>query len=406
MKLKKRVLFYFLISVFISSITSSCSDDDPVTSGGDLKSEELQRIVDSLTNYYHTERSITSGGFLVRINTNSGSYFASSGITPSSQLNSHFRIASITKTFNAASIMLLHQEGKVNIDDYISGNFPGTTTPYLPATPDYDVPYKDEITIKQLLEHRAGVFDVINDPIPASVPEPYAGQLYVNYILETPGMEHHTFTFDELVGLVSRYQLSISPPGLMYHYSNTGYNILGKIIERASGMTWSEFNKVNFFLPLNLINTSSVWSGDDDNIPSPLIESFMYDNGIKTNTTLQNMSPHVSEGNLISTPEDITRWMTLLLTGQAGINMSNVERMKEVIPTGQGNAKYGLGLSYIDGLGYGHNGAHVSFLTADYYNPDTGITILLISNFWDYDEIIAQGNGMAEFALNAVRIFR
>lgn len=399
--MKKQILFYCLVSLIISS----CSDD-PLTGNSDLKSIELQRIVDSLTNYYYTERNISSGGFLVRIKTNSGNYFASGGITPSPELNSHFRIASITKTFNAASIMLLHQQGKINIDDYISGNMPGTSTPYLPASPDYDVPYKDQITIKQLLEHRAGVFDVINDPIPASVPEPYAGQLYVNYVLETPGMEHHTFTFDELVGLVSRYQLSISPPGLGYHYSNTGYNILGKIIERASGLTWSEFNKINFFQPLGLNNTSSVWRGDDDNIPSPMIESFMYDKGIKTNTTLQNMSPHVSEGNLISTPDDITRWMNFLLTGKAGINMSNVDRMKEVLPTGQNNSYYGLGLAYIDGLGYGHNGAHVSFLTADYYNPDTGITILLISNFWDLDEIGAQGTGMAEFAINAVKIFQ
>ena len=74
----------------------------------------------------------------------------------------------------------------------------------------------------------------------------------------------------------------------------------------------------------------------------------------------------------------------------------------EVIPTGQGNGEYGLGINYMKGLGYGHSGAHVSFLTADYYNPDTGTTILLITNFWDLDEITAQGNGMNEFAVNAV----
>lgn len=393
----------FLLFCLISLIIFSCSND-PVTGGNDLKNQELQRMVDSLTNYYHTERNISNGGFLVKISNNSGNYFASSGITPSSLENSHFRIASITKTFNAASIMLLHQQGKLNIDDFINGNFPGTTIPYLPPTPDYEIPFKDQITIKQLLEHRAGVFDVINDPIPASVPEPYAGQLYVNYILELPGMLHHTFTFDELVGIVASHNLSISPPGLMYHYSNTGYNILGKIIERASGQTWSEFQEINFFQPLSLNNTYSVWSGDDDNIPAPLIESFLYDNGIQTNTTLQNMSPHVSEGNLISTSADITKWMNLLLTGQAGINMSNVDRMTEVIPTGQNNGAYGLGINYIKGLGYGHSGAHVSFLTADYYNPDTGTTILLISNFWDLDEIVSQGNGMNEFAVNAVKI--
>ena len=394
----KKPFFFLLISLIISSCSDDTTSSIPVVS----KNEVLQKMVDSLTNYYRTVRNISSGGFLVQINTNSGNYFASSGISPSPTVNFHFRVASITKTFNAASIMLLHQQGKINIDDYISGNMPGTNTPYLPSSPDYDVPYKDQITIKQLLEHRAGVFDVINDPIPASVPEPYAGQLYVNYILELPGNEHHNFTFDKLVGLISKYKLSISPPDQQYHYSNTGYNILGKIIERASGLTWSEFNEVNFFQPLSLNNTTSVWSGDDDNIPSPQIESFLYDNGIKSNTTLQNMSAHVSEGNIISTSADIIKWMTLLLTGHAGINISNVDKMMEVIPTGQGSGAYGLGINYMKDLGYGHSGAHVSFLTADYYNPDTGTTILLITNFWDLDDIISQGNGMNEFAVNAV----
>ncbi|MBK8554143.1 MAG: serine hydrolase [Ignavibacteria bacterium] len=81
-------------------------------------------------------------------------------------------------------------------------------------------------------------FDVINDPIPASVPEPYAGAVICELCSGNTGMEHHSFTFDELVGLVSRYQLSVSPPGLSAIHSNTGYNILGKIIERASGLTW------------------------------------------------------------------------------------------------------------------------------------------------------------------------
>ncbi|MBK8554142.1 MAG: hypothetical protein IPL53_25075 [Ignavibacteria bacterium] len=96
---KKTIL---VICCLIPLTISSCSDD-PVTNNSDLKSIELQRMVNDLTNYYYTERNITSGGFLVRIKTNSGNYFASAGITPSPQLNYHFRIASITKTFNAAS---------------------------------------------------------------------------------------------------------------------------------------------------------------------------------------------------------------------------------------------------------------------------------------------------------------
>ncbi|MBK8984228.1 MAG: serine hydrolase [Ignavibacteria bacterium] len=397
--MKKSLLLFCLISLTISS----CSDD-PVTGGGNLNNEKLQRMVDSLTNFYYTERNITNGGFLIKINTNSGNYFASGGIVPVPDENSHLRLCSITKTFNAAAVMLLHQQGKVNINDLITGNFPGTSIPYLPASPDYEVPYKDQITLKLLLEHRAGVFDVTNDPIPASVPQPYAGQQYAVYIMGLPGNEYHTFTFDEMVGVAAINNLSYFPPGQQYHYSNTGYHILAKIIERASGLTWSEFVNTNFFQPLSLNNTSSVWSGNDTLIPSPYVESFFYLNGVTTNTTWQNMSSHVSEGNVISTPGDITKWINLLITGQAGINMSNVELMKQTIPTGENgpNAFYGLGICYIDGLGYGHTGALPGYLLIDFYNPSTGVTVLAASNFWDYTNVQSQNNGMIEFAINAL----
>jgi D-alanyl-D-alanine carboxypeptidase len=371
-----------------------------------MKNEELQRMVDSVKNFYYTERNITEGGFLIKINTPSGNYFASSGIVPAPTENSHLRIASITKTFNAAAIMLLHQQGKVNIDDLITGNFPGTNTPYLPQTPDYDVPHKDQITMKLLLEHRAGVFDVSNDSIPASVQQPYAGQLYEVYIKEFPGNEFHTFTFDEMVGVAATNNLSYFPPGQAYHYSNTGYHIIGKIIERASGQTWTQFVETNFLQPLGLNNTSSVWQGSDVTIPAPYIGSSVYTNGTTINTTEQNYSTHVAEGNIISTPADLMKWMTLLLTGQAGINANNLDRMKTVIPTGENgvNALYGLGINYIDGLGYGHTGALLSYLTYDFYNPDTGISVFAAYNFWDLANVVPQGNAGIDFIKNAVNV--
>ena len=399
--MNKSLLIYCLFPM----IFFACSKD-PVTSEHDLKNEKLQKMIDSVSNYYHTQRNITDGGFLIKINTPSGNYLVSSGINAVAE-NSHIRVASISKTFNAAAIMLLHQQGKVNINDIITANMPGTNTPYIPDSPDYDVPYKNQITLKLLLEHRAGVFDVTNDKIPVSVQQPYAGQLYVVYIEELPGNDLHTFTFDEMVGVAAVNDLSYFPPGQQYHYSNTGYHIIGKIIERVSGLTWSEFIETNFLQPYSLNNTKSVWQGNDEIIPSPYIESIYYDNGTVINTTLQNMSPHVAEGNIISTPGDITKWMTMLLTGQTVINMSSVELMKQVIPTGApglSDTQYGLGISYTEGLGYGHNGAHLSYLLSDFYNPATGVTVFVATNFWDFPTLFSQGNGMVEFAINAVKV--
>ena len=120
------------------------------------------------------------------------------------------------------------------------------------------------------------------------------------------------------------------------------------------------------------------------------------------------MSSHVSEGNVISTSTDIMKWMNLLISGQAGINMSNVDLMKQVIPTGENgpNALYGLGICYIGGLGYGHTGALPGYLLIDLYNPDTGVTVFAASNFWDYANVHSQNDGMIEFAKNAVNAVR
>jgi D-alanyl-D-alanine carboxypeptidase len=397
--MKKSLLLYF----FVSLILFSCSDDT-VSNNNNLRNVELQKMTDSLANYYRAERNIPDGGFLIQINTGSENYFAASGIEPAPDEISHMRICSISKTFTAAAVMLLNQQGKVNINDHITGNFPGTDTPYLPSTPEFDVPYKDQISLKLLLEHRAGVFDVTNDPIPVSVSQPYAGQFYSVYITQLPGNAYHTFTLDEMVGVAASNKLSYFPPDQQYHYSNTGYNILAKIVERASGLTWSEFVETNFFQPLSLNNTSSVWKGNDTLLPSPYIESFFYLDGVSTNTTWQNMSSHVSEENVISNSEDIIKWMNHLMTGQTALNMNTVELMKQVIPTGETgpNALYGLGICYIEGLGYGHTGALPGYLLIDLYNPETGVTVFAMSNFWDYANVRAQNDGMIEFAKNAV----
>lgn len=399
----KRKLFTIILLTFF---LSSCSDN-PVVNPPNAENILLQNMVDSLTNFYRTQKNIPQGGFYLQMSSSDKTYLVSNGVGTTVTANSHFRIASVTKTFTAAAIMLLHQQGKINIYDAITDNIPGTTTPYAPETPDYDLPYKNQITIELLLQHRAGVFDVTNQIIPASVPQPYAGQFYIEYIRGLPGNDYHTFTFDEMVGVAALNGLSNYPPNpAEYHYSNTGYNVLAKIIERVSGLSYTQFLEENFFVPLMLNNTSSVWRGDDIQIPSPYIESYFYEDGNMRNSTLDNMSPNVSEGNIISTPENITRWMKLLLTGNAGVDMTNVDLMKQYIPTGGGGTGgYGLGISYMPGLGFGHNGAHESYLTILTYNPDNGLTILVGCNFWDFPDIFVQLGAMLELGKSALTVF-
>lgn len=382
----------------------SCSDS-PVNNPTVNTNEKIQNMIDSLADYYKTQHSINDGGFFLKVLTSNENMFVSSNVSLNFASDNHYRIASVTKTFTAAAIMLLHQQGKINIYDNITMNIPGTSEPYVPVSADWELPFKNQITIELLLQHRAGVFDLKNQSIPANVQQPYAGQFYIEYIKALPGNSQHTFTFDELAGVVSANNLyNFAPDPNQFHYTNTGYSILGEIIQRASGMSYSEFLKQNFFIPLGLNNTYSIWNGSDNQIPSPGISSFLYEDGNMTVTDRDNMSANVAEGNLVSSPDDASRWISLLLNGNAGVNMANVELMKQVVSTGPGGEAYGLGLAYIPELGFGHNGAHLSYLTTTAYNPDTGITFLVGSNFMYVPGLGEQVKSMTNLVKSALTV--
>lgn len=366
---------FTLVTLFIlgSATLQSCLKDhiQPISARA-----QLQQLTDSLYQHFSQKLGIekNKGGIFLQVNSPAGSNLVSSNIEPGVQANSYFRIASITKIFTAAAIMLLQQEGKLAITDVI--------TKHLPATPAYDIPHKDQITIKQLLQHRAGVFDVTNQVIPKTANQPYAGKSYVDYIRNDLNQDTHTFTFDELVGVVAQNKLSNFTPGTTFQYSNTGYSLLGKIIEKASGMSYHDFIRTRFLEPLKLTNTTNVWQGTDTRMNDPFVNSYLYVPGQPVESTPEdNMSANLTEGDMISTPADITRWIDLLMTGKAGLTLQSVAQMQEMEVADVSHGVYGLGITFNEGLGFGHDGAHLSFVSTLRYNPATRTTVLMVANF-------------------------
>lgn len=397
----KRIL---LLVAFLFLLNPDSKGND--VSGNDDISSGLQSLADNFVGTYRQKIGLTDGGIFIALNTPTGDYMVSNNLNQEFNPDYHFRIASCTKTFTAASIMYLHQQGKLDINSKITDLIPGTNEPYIPNTAEFNIPNKSDITIKLLLEHRAGVFDVSNTPIPNSVNQPYAGKLYTEYILDLPGNYNHTFTFDELVGVVAENNLSYFLPDAGYHYSNTGYCMLGKIIERVSGLSYGAFLEANYLYPDYLNSTRAPYKGTDVELDNPHLDSYLYSSGSMKNTTLQNMSAHVAEGNLISTPNNLMKWVKMLLKGETVLDTSTIAMMKKVIPTGGHGGQYGLGLSYIEGLGYGHNGAHESFLTFMFYNPDNDITTLVGCNFWDVDNLMDQLETLIQLAIKAVEVYK
>ncbi len=325
-----------------------------------------------------------AGGLTFYALTPKGEFFATTldGITA----QSHFRGASTTKTFTAAAIMLLDQQGRLKIDDVLTAPMPGKTEPYLPDTSGFAIPYKGQITIRQLLSHRAGVFDIANQPVPEGLPLPYSGKSYLEWQLKQD--PNHSFTEDELIGVLAATQASNSKPGESYHYSDSHFTILGKIVERVSGTRLDQFNSRELLAPNGLKNTHFVVDGHETTLPPPAISGFSLQDGKVTPHDDYNYSYDPGSGNVFTTPADLTRWIRRLVRGEAGISPAQVARMCDVVPDSQ----YGLGISHkVSGsfdLGFGHNGGTEGYLTDLAYNPATDMAYVLVSSLIDFDALV------------------
>lgn len=286
-----------------------------------------------------------------------GTFFSSTN--KSSDENTHFRGASTVKMFTASAIMLLNQTGKLNIEDRI--------TNYLPNTSAYAIPYKESITIRQLLEHRAGVFDILNQLL-------VDGTSYVEEVLsEDPT---HQFTTEEILGVLARGNYSNFAPGTTFRYSDTGYTLLGKIVERVNGLRYDQFVSEHFLRPNGLTQTSLPWLGTDRRLPYPYMLGHLRVNGTFIVEDEFNLSGRVAEGNIITTLRDLATFLIRLFNGETELSSETVKEMIRTKPAGGPNGgeevandAYGLGIAFLRGLGYGHTGSIDGYATYAFYDP-------------------------------------
>ena len=344
----------------------------------------IQAMVSEKYAAYKAAYGLPDGaGVLVYLETPRGNLAAAAGLPAGADETWHYRIASVSKTLTAASIMLLDQQEKLRIDDRLSDPIPGTDVPYLADSPNYAIPNKDRITIRQVLCHRAGIFDVFNNPVPEGSEFPYAGYYYNNYVYTVLNEPDHQFTADELIGVVAANKLSTGEPGETYHYSDTGYTLLAKIVERVSGKSYDRFLRDNFWEPLGLNQTSAPWNGDDFSLPRPFLTGQVSDGTGFFEFMEDNMSSQVGPGNVISTAADLAHWMRALLSGKGPLSTEQVARMT-LVPAG--NASYALGIGNTP-LGMGHSGAHPGYVNQVVYNPDDDVALVVATPFIDYTKL-------------------
>ena len=168
------------------------------------------------------------------------------GVERAPDIDTHFRIASNTKTMTAAVILQLAADGKLGLDDPVST--------YVP-----DVPDGDRITIDQLLKMRSGLYNYTNSPTLTATMDDDPTKVW------TP---------QELLAIAFAQPPS-SAPGAAYVYNNTNYVLLGLIIEEAGGQSLDTALRERLFEPLGMHDTE-LPAGDSNRIPDPFADGYMY----------------------------------------------------------------------------------------------------------------------------------
>jgi CubicO group peptidase (beta-lactamase class C family) len=253
-----------------------------------------------------------------------------------------FRIGSMTKQFTAASILLLEERGKLGTDD--------TVKKYMPDAPAA----WDKVTIYNLLTHTSGI------PSFTSFPDYHASE-------GTPTTPK---------ALVDRFRdkpLEFQP-GEKWNYSNSGYVLLGYLLEKISGQNYADFVKENIFKPVGMKDTG--YDSNSDVIPHRATGYTPGPSG-PVNSGYIDMTIPFSAGALYSTTHDLLLWEEALYGGKV-LSAASLKKM-----TTPYKENYGCGLMITTAKGhlqYEHGGGIEGFNTDMAYYPDDKLTVIVLAN--------------------------
>ena len=253
-----------------------------------------------------------------------------------------FRLGSVTKQFTTAAIMLLAERGKLNVND--------PACKYLTDCPAAWQP----MTIKNLMTHTAGV------PNYTSFPD----------FAKTAVLP---MTNDQMIALFRDKPLDFAI-GEKYAYSNSGYFLLGAIIERASGKSYADFLRENIFAPLGMKNTGYDVSA---RIIKNRATGYAKQGGEFVNAAYMDMTIPGAAGALYSTTGDLLLWDQALYTEKL-VSRKTLDEMFTPVKSGYG---YGWGIGkQFDRQKISHGGGIYGFATDIARFPSDKLTVIVLSN--------------------------
>jgi D-alanyl-D-alanine carboxypeptidase len=329
-----------------TGLSSASSTSIAATSGASSSSLPAATLVQKLDAYLAANIPTTQPGVSVLVAKNGKlSYSGGRGMADipaniSVTSNTGFRLASVSKSFTAIAVMQLVEKGELKLTDHL--------VDYLPELPTS----WSQITIEHLLTHKSGIYDIINDWWPPTDLQGLTHATLVNYLLQNPALEF--------------------APGSACDYSNTGYMLLVNVIEKKTGMSFSNYMQQNIFGPAGM--TGSYITDESQPIkPGDALNRGQSRSILGLNIYLKGSMAQVSSVNDFFNFFEALRNNTLMSA-----------QTKANILTAHGKLRgYNIGYGYgfiVEGDYIGHSGDWDGFQTEMGIIKSTGVEFAILTN--------------------------
>ncbi|MEW2485414.1 serine hydrolase domain-containing protein [Streptomyces sp. NPDC048411] len=360
------------------------SDGAAATSAPGYRQDDLRLDTDAI-------QALGITGVQARVTTASGrDLVATTGVAVAGTnrpvpRDGYFRIASTGKALMATVILQLVDEGKLSLDD--------TVDRWLPGVIDGKGNDGRKITVRQLLQNTSG----LHDDLPGfDTPQEYYRHRY------------DTYTPEQIVARAMKHHPDFRP-GAGWNYSNTGYVVLGMIVEKAAGRPWQEEVESRILNPLGMNHT--YLSGATPTLRRPHADGYqVFAPGERTDVTEQ-IVPDL--GGYVSTTADVNRFFRGLLGGKL-LSRARMAEMQDTVPVAKQfeafwpGGRYGLGLVNrpltCGGSYWSHEGGEAGYITLNGATDDGSrtVTVSMSTSFNNLDKTLRQQKAASDLVDRAL----
>jgi len=298
------------------------------------KAAVSEEIKTRLTKIVEKDETLSSA--LLTIYSNKTGYFEQFAVGTKNQyselpvqIDSRYHSASIGKTMCATVFGILSDEGKINLNDKISSWLDDDILKGLFIVDGTD--YSDQVTLKHLLSHTSGIGDYFEGPVKSGKP-------MLEIISSNPDL---LFTPEELIAFTRENQIPVGKPGQQFYYSDTGYILLGFILEAIEEKPYSAILEDRIFQPLGMTESYFMFYNDK---PTDIIGIYMNEIDFSNKNAL---SIDWAGGGVVTTMNDLLTFMMALENGTI-LSDDVYSQMTDFSNIYTKGIYYGMGMMYFD----------------------------------------------------------